>query len=499
MAVINIADRKRIVQVVVINLIIICMMSGNIKGQDAGWPVHEFRGVWVATVANIDWPSTPHLTPSQQRQELTSMLDKFQELNFNAVILQIRTSGDAFYQSSLEPWSSYLTGKQGDAPNPIYDPLSFAIEEAHQRNMQLHAWFNPYRARAGSTRRSDLAPNHVCRRFSGACHEYGHNLWMDPGDPDVQNFTLRVFMDVVERYDVDGIHMDDYFYPYPVSGEDFPDTVTYRLHGGTMSLADWRRDNINKFIRNLSEGIKTKKPFVAFGISPFGIWKPGHPSHVVGLNAYDEIYADSRKWLENGWVDYFTPQLYWKIDPPAQSYTALLDWWTQQNSRKRHIYSGNAVSNIVTKSWPITEIKRQVRESRLRRPKLSLGNVFFNAKYFIRNTDGISGMFKVDLYSSPSIVPEMTWLNKTWTLPTPENVLASGTSATWTANDSPAIRSWAMYKTYAEGWLLVKVLNRHVTSVDHLERGTYAVCTIDRLGGQSVAVKFVVNEIPVVG
>ncbi|XP_033752143.1 UPF0748 protein YngK-like isoform X2 [Pecten maximus] len=471
------------------------MMSTNtyVQGQDSGWPVHEFRGVWIATVANIDWPLTPHLSASQQRQELTSMFDKLQELNFNAVILQVRTSGDALYSSNLEPWSVYLTGKQGLPPSPLYDPLTFAIDEAHNRNMQLHAWFNPYRARAGSTRRSDLAPNHISHRFSNACHEYGKDLWMDPGDPDVQNFTFNVFMDVLERYDVDGIHMDDYFYPYPVAGQDFPDGDTYRLHGGNMSLSDWRRDNINKLVINLSEGIKARKPYVSFGISPFGIWQPGHPSHIVGFNAYDEIYADSRKWLENGWVDYFTPQLYWKIDPPAQSYPALLDWWTQQNSHKRHIYAGNFAAAIVTKSWPVTELERQVMESRSRRSKLSLGNVFFSAKYFIRNTDGISDMFKVHIYTSPAIVPEMMWLNKTWTLPTPQNVLAIGTSTSWKANNSAAIRSWALYKVYADGWLLVKILGRRATSADHLEKGIYALRTVDRLGAQSMAVKFIVN------
>ncbi|XP_060072366.1 glycosyl hydrolase YngK-like [Ylistrum balloti] len=484
-----------------ISLVLVCMMALNthVLGQDNNWPVHEFRGAWIATVANIDWPSTSHLSTSQQKQELVTMFDKLQELNFNAVILQIRTSGDALYSSQLEPWSAYLTGKQGVPPSPLYDPLAFAIAEAHDRNMQLHAWFNPYRARAGSTKKTDLAPNHISHRFSSACHVYGKDLWMDPGDPDVQNFTFNIFMDVLERYDVDGIHMDDYFYPYPVGGQDFPDVETYRLHGGNMSLADWRRDNINKLVRNISTGIKSRKPFVAFGISPFGIWKPGHPNHVVGLNAYEEIYADSRKWLENGWVDYFTPQLYWRIDPPAQSYTALLDWWTQQNPQQRHIYTGNYAAAIVVKSWPITEIERQVIESRDRKSKLSLGNIFFSAKYFIRNTDGISDMFKLHIYNSPAIVPEMAWLNKTWTLPTPRNVLVNGTSITWKADSSPAIRSWAVYKAYADGWLLVKLLSRHSNSAERLEKGTYALRTVDRLGGQSTAVKIIIGEAVVVG
>ncbi|OWF41664.1 uncharacterized protein LOC110462089 [Mizuhopecten yessoensis] len=482
-------------KITVVSLVLSIMTSGNtnVNSQDADWPVHEFRGVWIATVANIDWPSSPHLSSSQQKQELIAMFDKLEELNFNAVVFQIRTSGDALYSSHLEPWSAYLTGKQGMPPSPLYDPLAFAVTEAHNRNMQLHAWFNPFRARAGSTQRSDLAANHISHRFSSACYAYGKDLWMDPGDPDVQNFTFNVFMDVLERYDVDGIHIDDYFYPYPVGDQDFPDANTYRRYGGKMSLSDWRRDNINKLVKNISKGIKARKPFVMFGISPFGIWKPGHPSHVVGFNAFNEIYADSRKWLENGWVDYFTPQLYWQIDPPAQSYTALLDWWTEQNQHKRHIYAGNFAAAIVTKSWPVTEIERQVIESRDRRSKQSLGNVFFSAKYFVQNTDRISDMFKSHIYNYPSITPEMTWLNKTWTLPTPQNVLATGTAVTWQADDSPAIRSWALYRVYADGWLLVKVLSKNVTSVDHLIEGKYALRTVDRLGGQGKAVTFILG------
>lgn len=460
---------------------------------DDAWPVHEFRGVWVATVANIDWPSSSRLSTTQQKQELTAMLDQLVMLNFNAIIFQVRTSGDALYSSKLEPWSVYLTGSQGTAPNPLYDPLQFAIDETHKRGMELHAWFNPFRARVGSTQTTGLAPNHMAHRFSSACHAYGSNLWMDPGDPDVQNFTVNVVMDVVDRYDVDGIHIDDYFYPYPVSGHDFPDSDTYRRYGNHMPLHDWRRENINRLVSRLSAGIKTRKEHVKFGISPFGIWKPGHPSHIVGLNAFDEIYADSRKWLENGWVDFLTPQLYWAIDPPAQSYTALLDWWTQQNQHHRHIYAGNLAAGIITRSWSITEIERQVSESRSRRSNLSLGNIFFSAKYFVHNTHGISDVFKSQIYTSPSIAPEMTWINSTWTLPTPKNVHVTGNSVTWDEDRSSSIRSWALYRSYADGWLLTKILCKQSTTTGGLIEGTYALRAVDRLGRQGQDIIFVVG------
>jgi len=467
------------------------------------WPVKEFRGAWVATVANIDWPSSPHLSTWQQKQELVTLLDKLHDLNFNAIVLQVRTSGDALYMSSLEPWSSYLTGTQGKPPSPSYDPLQFAVHEAHSRNIELHAWFNPYRARAGSTSKSGLAPNHMVFRFSNFAYAYGNDIWMDPGSADVREHTLNVFMDVVSRYDIDGIHIDDYFYPYPVSGHDFPDSVSYKLYqntGGILGLHDWRRDNINRLISKLSERIKAKKPFVKFGVSPFGIWKPGHPSGIHGFNAYDGLYADSRKWLEDGTVDYMTPQLYWQIDPSAQSYPALLDWWTQQNHHRHHLYAGNYVAGIVTKHWPNSEIDRQVIISRSRRSKYSLGNIFFSAKYFVKDSRGISDTFKSHIYNFPSLAPDMPWLNASWSLPTP-SVSTLGPKISWTATPNNDVRSWAVYKNEADSWQLIKVMNSTSVSVNISISGQYAIRAVDRLGRQGTAVPVTVvsNSVNVIG
>lgn len=431
---------------------------------------------------------------------MVALLDKLAELNFNAVVFQVRTSGDAFYNSTLEPWSYYLTGHQGQAASPYYDPLEFIIQEAHRRNIEVHAWFNPYRARAGSTSRAGLASNHVVHRYPQYVYAYGSNLWMDPGAKILQDFIYDVFMDVVRRYDIDGVHMDDYFYPYPVSGQSFPDSNTYNTYkasGGTLSLSDWRRNNVNTLVQRLGTGIKSIKSYVKYGISPFGIWKSGHPHGVHGLSAVDELYADSRKWLQQGWVDYFSPQLYWRIDPPQQSYTALIDWWLSQNANKRHVYVGNYASAVVVKHWPVSEIVRQVEESRLRNANLSLGNIQFSAKHFKLNTHGISDAFKNSLYQAPALSPEMTWL--TAALPTkPHNISQQGSVVSWSGDSSGSVRSWVIYKDYFETWSLVKVLHASETSTN-LTMGSYAIAGVNRLGKQSQHVIFTMSSIEIIG
>jgi len=295
-------------------------------------PLREFRAAWIATVGNIDWPSRKTLSTQEQKAELLAILDRAAQLKLNALIFQVRPACDALYASRIEPWSEYLTSTMGQPPEPFYDPLDFAVEEAHKRGLELHAWFNPYRARllaAGSP----AAPNHVSKTRPQLVRQYGKYLWLDPGERAVQDYSLSVIMDVVNRYDVDGIHFDDYFYPYKekdAEGKelDFPDDASWRRFGagGKLSRDDWRRENVNLFIERVYKSIKAAKPWVKFGISPFGIWRPGNPPQIKGFDAFAELYADSRKWLANGWVDYFAPQLYWPIDPPDQSFPVLLRW-----------------------------------------------------------------------------------------------------------------------------------------------------------------------------
>jgi uncharacterized lipoprotein YddW (UPF0748 family) len=314
-------------------------------------PRREFRGVWVATVSNIDWPSRRDLSVEQQKAELLDLLDRAQRLHLNAIILQVRPACDALYASDLEPWSEYLTGQMGKAPEPFYDPLAFAVAEAHRRGLELHAWFNPYRARHAAAA-GTIAPGHISRTQPDLVKTYGKSLWLDPGEPSVQEHTIRVIMDVVRRYDIDGVHLDDYFYPYKERDAQnqvlpFPDEPSWERYlqtGGKLGRSDWRRENVNTLVRRLYRQIKASKPWVKFGISPFGIWRPGFPSQIQGFDAYEELFADARKWLAEGWVDYFTPQLYWRIEQTAQSYPVLLNWWVQQNLQGRHLWPGNFAS-----------------------------------------------------------------------------------------------------------------------------------------------------------
>jgi uncharacterized lipoprotein YddW (UPF0748 family) len=390
----------------------------------------EFRGAWIASVKNIDWPSKPGLPPAQQQAELRALLDRAVALRLNAVVLQVRPACDAFYDSTLEPWSEYLGGRQGQPPEPPYDPLAFAVSEAHARGLELHAWFNPFRARLldPSGPSTPTAPNHVSVAHPEWVRRYGKHQWLDPGEPAVHDHVVSVVLDVVKRYDIDAVHMDDYFYPYrePVLGLDgkpsvdaqgqpvqlaFPDDATwsrYRAGGGTLDRDDWRRDNVNRFVKRLHRAIKIEKPWVRFGISPFGIWKPGHPGQIKGMNQYEAIYADARLWLARGWVDYFSPQLYWSIENPDQSYPVLLRWWAEQNRERRHVWPGLFTSRIKEGGFDARQIGFQILWTRLE-PGAS-GHIHFSMKALGEDYGGIAGALTKDVYQAPALVPATTWL-----------------------------------------------------------------------------------------
>jgi len=373
-------------------------------------PPYEFRGAWIATVGNKDWPSAPGLSVAQQKAELISLLDTATRLKLNTVVFQVRPACDAMYASAIEPWSEYLTGVQGRAPQPYYDPLAFAIEEAHRRGLELHAWFNPFRARGSVL--SPPAPNFIGRTHPSWVRRYGDGLWLDPGEPAVRDYVMRVIMDVVRRYDVDGVHFDDYFYPYPVNSDrgtqiPFPDDATWRTFGehSGLSRENWRRQNINQFIESVYQNIKAAKPWVKFGVSPFGIWQPGYPPSVRGFNPYAELYADSRLWLANGWVDYLSPQLYWPINAPAQGFQVLLGWWEAQNVKGRNLWPGMAAYIAGTK-FPVTEIARQIQATRAQRG--ASGEIFFEMRNFQLNP-ALAAVVAGE-YAQPALVPASPWL-----------------------------------------------------------------------------------------
>ncbi|MFF7814819.1 glycoside hydrolase family 10 protein [Streptomyces sp. NPDC007945] len=290
----------------------------------------RFRGMWVATVTNRDWPSRPGLSAGAQKAELLAHLDKAVERRLNAVVLQVRPTADALWPSPYEPWAQCLTGTQGRDPG--WDPLGTAVAEAHARDLELHAWFNPYRV-ANHTDPARLAASHPARLHPGWTVPYGGRLYYDPGQPEVRRFVQDAMLDAVRRYDLDAVHWDDYFYPYPVAGEDFDDDGSYARHGADFpDRADWRRHNTDLLVSEMSARIKELKPGVAFGVSPFGVWRnraddPAGSDTRGGLSSYDDLYADTRKWVREGWIDHVVPQLYWHIGHSGTDYATLLDWW----------------------------------------------------------------------------------------------------------------------------------------------------------------------------
>ena len=392
----------------------------------------EFRAAWVSTVANIDWPSKQNLSAGQQQAEAIAILERAKALNLNAIVLQVRPSADAIYPSQIEPWSEYLSGAQGQGPQPWYDPLKFWVTEAHARGLELHAWFNPYRARHDGAR-SPAAPNHITKSNPAAVKRYGKFMWMDPGEESASKQTLDVVLDVVRRYDIDGVHIDDYFYPYPIEAPgatgaegaaldgkltkaelDFPDTPAwerYRAAGGKLDRASWRRQNVNQLIEAMYKGIHREKNWVRFGISPFGLGKPDRrPAGIVGFSQYDKLYADAETWLENGWLDYWTPQLYWSIAQPGQAYDVLLDYWIAQNRKGRHIWPGLYTSRIgaPTKDYQPEEILKQIEVTRER--SAASGHVHFSMAALMQNRKGIGDQLLAKPYAGPALVPATPWL-----------------------------------------------------------------------------------------
>ena len=414
----------------------------------------EFRGAWVATVGNIDWPSKAGLSTAQQQNELVALLDKAVALRLNAIVLQVRPGCDALYASKLEPWSEYLTGTMGRAPEPYYDPLAFAIAEAHRRGLELHAWFNPFRARHNSAK-SPVASSHISRTRPELVRKYGPLLWLDPGEPLVHEHTLRVILDVVRRYDVDGVHLDDYFYPYrekdaakkPV---DFPDDSSWRKFqksGGKLTRDDWRRDNVNRFVQRLYSSVKAEKSWVKVGISPFGIWKPGVPAGIRGMDSTQEIYADSLKWFRSGWVDYFSPQLYWAIAAPEQSFPLLLKWWAVQNTAARHLWPGLSSASI----GPSRSADEIIQQLQITRTESGVtGSLQWSIKPLHQNRDGLADKLVRQLNQQPALVPASPWLEKQTP---PKPVVAFGQDAKQTIS----VFRWELPDGATPAWWLVQM------------------------------------------
>jgi uncharacterized lipoprotein YddW (UPF0748 family) len=443
----------------------------------------EFRAAWVATVGNIDWPSQKGLSTEQQKQEALEILDFLAQNNFNAVILQVRPQCDAFYISPHEPWSHFLTGRQGQPPHPFYDPLRFWIEQAHDRGLELHAWFNPYRAHS----ETQLPPpdTSIAKRRPDLVKQLENGFyWLNPAKQETQDYSFNVVMDVLGRYDIDGVHFDDYFYPYPEynAGKDFPDEDTwqaYRAAGGELARGDWRRQAVNDFVQRVYFAVKHEKPHVKFGISPFGIWRPGHPESIRGFDQYNQLYADAKLWLNQGWVDYWTPQLYWPISQQAQSFPVLLGWWSQQNLQRRHLWPGINVKHGAE------ECINQVMITRGLFSQTDSGGVFWNTGRLRANGGQIGRQFADGIYSTQALVPPSPWLDSL--PPARPQVSRQGNRILFSSVNQADVFRWIVSIQIGSQWQHT-ILNRNEASFALPKQAVHfaAVYAVDRTGNISL-------------
>lgn len=472
-------------------------------------PKREFRGVWIATVKNIDWPSDPRAFSEEQKSELRDIIEYHHQNGMNAIIFQIRPAADAFYESRFEPWSQWLTGKQGISPHPKYDPLAFAIEEAHARGMALHAWINPYRAAIDWDSTSMLAPNHISRIRPDWFLKYGKNLYFDPGNPEARRYVTEVVMDVVNRYDIDAIHFDDYFYPYQIQGEVFPDYLTFQTYGKNFNnIDDWRRNNVSEFIHMLRDSMLIYKPEVLFGISPFGVWRnqsvdPEGSATRAGQTSYDHLYADILLWLEKGWIDYVAPQLYWSIGYSPAAFDVLIQWWNER-SFGRHVYIGHGIYKVgdnQDQNWfQPSQIPKQIR---LTRTMNNVGgSIYFSSRQFEKNALGVTDSLNHHYYKYPALLPDIRWVDDEAPKPMFEGVdIASekrGLTLNWPQpkEEENAAKYYAIYKAKGKEKPeilpenLVKIIGADQavfldTDTRFLRRYTYTFTSLDRFHNES--------------
>jgi len=490
----------------IIWVLLCCVLYGFSFEPLNGQPLkREFRGVWVSTVANIDWPSSPGLTSAQQKEEILSILNLHQQNRINAIILQVRPAADAIYPSDLEPWSRYLTGEQGRIPEPFYDPLEFWIVEAHRRGMELHAWFNPYRIKVNPA--DELSDDHVSHTHPDWIFNYGTRTYFSPAHPEVWDFVKKVVVDVVARYDVDAIHFDDYFYPYRIRGEEIPDSLEFLLFGGEYfpdRLEEWRRHNVDTIIQVLSTAIKAVKPWVKFGISPFGVWRnraedPMGSETTAGTTNFDGLYADVIKWQRNGWIDYLMPQIYWRDDHPAVDFSTLAYWWNDYGFG-RSVYLGLAPYRLQKKSehklWRKEKYFLQQLDI-LRSLEGVSGFGYFSSRHFFREDfKGLNRKIQHHYCLFHALVPTMPWIDNK-APQAPKNLRLEGDEIVWDAvnakNEFDRARFFVVYRFHEGG-------NRHLKGPERIigvtgehrftlnggnTAGIYRISSLDRLNNES--------------
>lgn len=443
----------------------------------------ELRAVWVASVSNLDWPRSQTLRGDAGVASLAQLVDDLAGLGINALFFQVRPEADALYESQLEPWSRFLTGTQGTDPG--FDPLAELLRLAHARGLEVHAWLNPYRASINAA--SATAANHVTHTLSQYVITYNGAKVLNPGAPAVRQHVEDVIRDLLDHYDVDGLHFDDYFYPYPDANQTpFPDATTfagYQADGGTLSKPDWRRENVNALVREVMGIVTSDHPQVRFGVGPFGIWKSGQP--VPGLDAYSVISCDAPTWMQNGWVDYLAPQLYW-LTGSAQDFDTLATWWAMRNAGGRHLFPGLATFDVDPgqKNWPISEIEHQVEYTRTLAGFGAQGTVHFRSAFLVNNPKGIGDLLRDTLYVKPAIAPELPRVGASVTPPVPLVTLA-GQTLTASSPQPQLVRFYGLYRSLGGGqWELTRVQGGPQADFA-VAAGTWAVSAIGRGGAES--------------
>jgi uncharacterized lipoprotein YddW (UPF0748 family) len=467
----------------------IAFLSSVLLSQSLPKVDREFRAAWIATVDNIDFPTKKTLSTDEQKAELIAALDLSKKLRLNAVIFQVRPATDALYESKLEPWSEYLTGQMGKSQ--AFDPLAFIVNEAHKRGILVHAWFNPYRSYHPSAK--TMSPDHISKSNPGIVRQYGRYMWLDPTEPEAKKHSLKVITDVVRRYDIDGVHFDDYFYPYAekdAAGNniDFPDNANwdkYKESGGKLDRGDWRRMHVNDFISSVGREVKKIKPQIMYGISPFGIWQPMPERQIVGFNAYAELYADSKKWLQDGTVDYLAPQLYWETGRPNLSFPVLLDWWKEQNTKRRHIWPGIATYRIGRPGYDADMIAGQIGITR--KDPLTLGGIHFSFKSLRNDMGGIQEKLRGSIYSRDAIIPTSPWI-KAVRVVSPKVVVARDSKfvrASWMA--AKGAFWYVVYAKDKDGWnySIQPASETSIALSADRKIDTVVVKAVDRLGNES--------------